>query len=477
MCYCLIWVVEQNTKMETLAALKAIEGLKDVPEDQLNWFISKSKRFEVKTGERLFSPGEPINRLLIVLEGGFRLKIPRNNQFVQLGKFEKNEMGGLLPYSRAQNAIAYAEAISDSDVLSFDDIYFKELIRDHHELTTVFVHAMSTRIRQFTKRAQQDDKMMSLGKLSAGLAHELNNPSAAVVRSSQELAKHLKTTPDSFKNIIKINMSDEEVDRVNAMLFQKMADGVQSLSLMEKSNLEDELMDWLDDHDVEDSDELAANFVDYGITEEDLEAIAEGMPEENLEPAFGWINQMLTTEKLVNEIEDASQRINDLVSSIKSYTHMDQAPEKAPTDIHIGINNTLIMLNHKLKHIEVIKDYDTELPPCDILPSPINQVWTNLIDNAIDAMEDREEKRLTITTKRDGDFANVLIADTGGGIPQDIQEKIFDPFFTTKAVGKGTGLGLEFVQQIIKAQHNGAIYLDSEPGKTVFTICFPIREQ
>ena len=157
MCYCLIWVVEQNTKMETLAALKAIEGLKDVPEDQLNWFISKSKRFEVKTGERLFSPGEPINRLLIVLEGGFRLKIPRNNQFVQLGKFEKNEMGGLLPYSRAQNAIAYAEAISDSDVLSFDDIYFKELIRDHHELTTVFVHAMSTRIRQFTKRAQQDD--------------------------------------------------------------------------------------------------------------------------------------------------------------------------------------------------------------------------------------------------------------------------------------------------------------------------------
>ena len=234
-------------------------------------------------------------------------------------------------------------------------------------------------------------------------------------------------------------------------------------------------MDWLDDRNIEESDELAVNFVEYGLTEEDLDFIAEKTPEDNQNAVFGWLNQVLTTEKLVNEIEDASQRINDLVSSVKSYTHMDQAPEKAPTDVHIGLNNTLTMLNHKIKHIEVEKHFEKDLPLPEILPSEINQVWTNLLDNAIDAMEDEETKKLTITTRKDGGFVNVTIEDTGKGIPEEIKDKIFDPFFTTKAIGKGTGLGLEFVQQIIKTQHNGAIYLDSAPGKTVFTICIPIK--
>ena len=154
---------------------------------------------------------------------------------------------------------------------------------------------------------------------------------------------------------------------------------------------------------------------------------------------------------------------------------MDQAPEKKPTDIHIGLNKTLTMLNHKLKNVKVIKNYGEDLPLASVLASPLNQVWTNLIDNAIDAMEDQEVKELTITTKKEGDFLNVKLADTGTGIPQDIQDKIFDPFFTTKAIGKGTGLGLEFVQQIIKVQHLGAVYLQSEPGNTIFTICLPIE--
>jgi signal transduction histidine kinase len=234
-------------------------------------------------------------------------------------------------------------------------------------------------------------------------------------------------------------------------------------------------MDWLDDQDIHDSDELAANFVDYGITMEDLKAMAQNIPNEHQNPVFSWVNQVLTTEKLVSEIEDAARRINNLVSSEKSYTHMDQATEKAPTEIHKGINNTLTMLNHKLKNVEVVRDFDSNLPHPSILAVPINQVWTNLIDNAIDSMEKQGLKKLTITTKKEGEFIKVLLADTGAGIPQDIQDKIFDPFFTTKAIGKGTGLGLEFVQQIVKVQHNGSVYLQSEPGHTIFTICLPIK--
>jgi signal transduction histidine kinase len=461
--------------METLAALQKIEELRDVPLEQLKWLVSQGTCIKVKEGDQLFSPGEPIDKLLIVLEGAFNLKISRNNQFVSIGKFEQNTITGMLPYSRAQAAQAYALALTDSTVLSLEEKHFKEMIKNQHELTTVFVHAMSTRIRQFTKQEQQNDKMMALGKLSAGLAHELNNPSSAVVRSSQELARHLKMTPEGFKDIVRIKMSDEEIDRINEVLFAKMTAGLQALPLMEKSSIEDELIDWLDDHKINESDELASNFVDYGFTVDDLDAMAEDIPAAHQNPVFSWINQVLTTEKLVNEIEDASKRINDLVSSVKSYTHMDQADEKTPTDIHKGINNTLTMLNHKLKNVEVIKNYGEVLPQPAILASPINQVWTNLIDNAIDAMEDQSVKQLTITTKKEGEFVNVLLSDTGTGIPKEIQDKIFDPFFTTKAVGKGTGLGLEFVQQIIKAQHNGSVYLDSEPGKTIFTICIPIK--
>ncbi|NQZ77063.1 MAG: GHKL domain-containing protein [Ekhidna sp.] len=320
---------------------------------------------------------------------------------------------------------------------------------------------------------------MSLGKLSAGLAHELNNPSAAVVRSSKELAKHLKYVPDKFKAVIRIEMDEHKVDRVNAILFDSVSKGIQELSMMEKGDLEDEILDWLDERGVEDSDELAENFVDFGIGVEQLDAIAEDTDEEDQQAVFGWINQVLTTERLVNEIEDASQRISDLVLSIKSYTHMDQAPEKVATDIHDGINNTITMLNHKLKgsNVQIVKNYDENISQPEILPSSVNQVWTNLLDNAIDAMDGENEKKLTITTSQDGDFIKVIINDTGAGIPEEVMDKIFDPFFTTKPIGKGTGLGLENVQQIIRVNHNGTVDVASEPGNTTFKVCIPVKSK
>lgn len=462
---------------EILQLLSQIPDFEEVPESQLQWVMDKSECLTLEKGEHLFAPGEPIDKLLIILDGSFVLKLPRNNQLQTVGTFEAPVISGMLPYSRADKARAYGTALKHSCVVSLNESYFIEMIRECHELTTALVHNMSTRIRQFTKREQQDDKLMSLGKLSAGLAHELNNPSAAVVRSSKELAKHLKYVPDKFKAVIKIDMNEEKVDRVNAILFDSVSRGIKELSMMEKSDLEDELLDWLEERDIEDSDELAENFVDFGIEVSHLESISEDTPEEHQQAVFGWVNQVLTTERLVNEIEDASQRISDLVFSVKSYTHMDQAPDKVATNIHEGINNTLTMLNHKLKgsNVEIVKNYDESIATPEILPSSVNQVWTNLLDNAIDAMEDQSEKKLTITTSQDGDFIKVKINDSGSGIPEDVKDKIFDPFFTTKPIGKGTGLGLENVQQIIRVHHNGTVDVDSKPGDTTFTVCVPIK--
>ncbi len=463
--------------MDLLAELQKIESLQNVPVEQLEWLLDKGNCLIVKKGEYLFQPGRPIDRMLIVLKGHIVLKVERDGQFQTVGKFAENSISGLLPYSRATTGRGYGEAIVETHILALDQSWFKEMIRECHELTTVLVHTMSTRIRTFTKQVQQNDKMISLGKLSAGLAHELNNPSSAVVRSAQELSRQLKTRPEAFKNIIKVDLSDEAVDHVNGILFSKVAEGVKDIPLIEKSSIEDELLDWMDEHEIEESDEYASTFVDYGFTADDLDDLLDQVGKQYLVMVLGWINQVLSTEKIVSEIEDASQRIHDLVTSIKGYTHMDQAPEKAPEDIHKGLNSTLVMLNHKLKKIEVIKEFDESIPLPEVLAGPMNQVWTNLIDNAIDAMDNQPKQVLRIRTYQEGNNVNVDIEDSGTGIPEEVQDNIFDPFFTTKAVGKGTGIGLEFVQNIVKAQHNGQIFLKSKPGQTIFTISIPIQAE
>jgi signal transduction histidine kinase len=217
--------------------------------------------------------------------------------------------------------------------------------------------------------------------------------------------------------------------------------------------------------------EALAEF-DFGIQE--LDMIASYVPEAHLEPVIYWIYQNLTTEKLVSEIEEASKRINDLVTSVKSYTHMDQAPEKQPADIHEGIRNTLTLLNHKLRknQIQLNESFDESIPHPMIFISEMNQVWTNLIDNAVDAMENSAQKQLEISTENAGEFVKITITDSGKGIPAEDLDNIFDPFYTTKPVGKGTGIGLDIVRQIID-QHHGSIHVKSKPGKTAFEVCLP----
>jgi len=460
---------------DILADLQSVPEFKSVPVDQLQWLVDHGQIRSYNDGDKVFGVGDPVDGFSVVLTGRLTLYAVRNGSRLDMGTYEPLEILGRLPYSRMKAASGEGFAVGQLEVFFLHRDQFPDMINTCHDITEVLVHNMTDRVRDFTKFQQQNDKMMALGKLSAGLAHELNNPSAAIVRSAQELKKRLSAAPEQFKRVLKIRTDDGIVDKVNGLVFSKLQSrNDKPLSLMERTSLEDELNEWLESNGVEEPWQVSETFAGFGFRVEDFEQLRSWLRPEDNPAVIGWLHQVLSTERLVGEIEEASKRINTLVSSVKGYTHMDQAPEKQKTDIHTGIRNTLIMLNHKLKKsgIRVVEDFKHQPPEANILVSELNQVWTNLIDNAIDAMEGRPDSVLEIRTEREREFTVVSIIDNGPGIPKDIMDKIFDAFFTTKAIGKGTGLGLDVVRNIVN-QHNGKIEVTSEPGKTVFKVCFP----
>ncbi len=312
------------------------------------------------------------------------------------------------------------------------------------------------------------------------MAHELNNPAAAIVRGSVSLEKHLQCLPDAFKQLISIRLDTDDINKVNDKIHKALDNKERPvLTMMERADKEDEITDWLDDQPgIKNVYDMAENFVEFGLSIEDLEEIKSHIPEGKLSPLLIWINNSFTTERMVSEIGIASKRISDLVNSVKTFTHMDGGGDKVFADIRTGITNTMTMLNYKIKkgNITVNEEFDENLPPVKAMIGELNQVWTNLIDNATDALENTENPQLTLKTRQDREFVCVSVIDNGPGIPDDIKNKIFDPFFTTKKIGQGTGLGLDVVTRIVK-QHKGTISVTSEPGRTEFIVCFPINAQ
>ena len=458
--------------------LATVPEFKSVPRVHLEWLAAKGTLVERKDGDKAFSPGDPIDEMRIILKGQVKIYLEQAGSLRYFDTVETLEITGLLPYSRMKGASVYGIISGDTTALNLHKSYFPEMIREHHELTEALVHSMTDRVRYGMKQQQINDKMMSLGKLSAGIAHELNNPSAAVVRGAHELKKHLRNVPDRFKAVIRIKASDKDVDAVNDLLFRKIASvSASHYTLQQKMAREDELIGWLEEHRVAEGYAMAECLAEFDFSVQDLEQLATLARAEDLSAIINWLWQMITTERLVNDIEEASRRINGLVSSIKTYTHMDRGVEKERADLVAGIRNTLTLLGHKLKNagIKVVEDFQPDLPHPLVYISMMNQVWTNIIDNAIDALEGRSGNVLEIHAQHDREFINVKLIDNGPGIPTEIQDKIFDSFFTTKPVGKGTGLGLEMVRQIVHQQHNGKVDVHSVPGRTEFKVCIPIN--
>jgi signal transduction histidine kinase len=325
--------------------------------------------------------------------------------------------------------------------------------------------------------SQQHGKLISLGTMAAGLAHELNNPAAAIGRSAAEARETFQEAAEKAVELGNLPLTQEQRSFV-AGLPQEVALGsgaAAPLDSLEVSDVEDELALWMEDRGVEEGWEISPTLASAGLDTAWLERLAEKVPQEALGGVLGWLRATMAGDELLREIEGGSARISELVGAIKTYTHMDKAVSKK-VDVHVGLNSTLIMLGHKLKKgdVEVVRDYEKDLPHVCGHAGELNQVWTNLIDNAIDAVDG--QGRITVRTASENGRVLVEVSDDGPGIPEDVRDRIFEPFYTTKEVGQGTGLGLDIAYRVVVEDHKGDIRVLSKPGHTRFQVRLPVDE-
>jgi signal transduction histidine kinase len=443
-----------------------------IPDDQLAWFLSQSQEEFLKAGDTYIRQGDPAENMFVILEGEFQARGEINGETFAF-PVKAGEVTGLLPFSRMKRTPVTGRAVSNGRLLRFPSAQFPQLVQKMPELTTRLVGLMSDRIRETTRFEQQRDRLASLGKLSAGLAHELNNPASAAKRAASQLRQILKKIKDASHELGRRELTPTqrtEIENLESSFTQREGNAPDTLAA---SDMEEQIDSLLRSHGQTDLWQLSADLARRGVTPAALESLFANLEAATARAALIRIAASVEVANLLNEIESSTSRISDLVLAIKEYTYMDQAPLQN-VDVIKSLENTLTILNHKLKHgVTVKRDYQKVPLLVNSFGSELSQVWTNLIDNAVDAMGGKGELR--VRTYRDDSCVVVEIGDNGPGIPPEVEAHIFEPFFTTKAVGQGTGLGLDTVQRIVK-KHRGNIQVDSQPGDTRFQVWLPLAE-
>lgn len=471
---------EAESVQTCVKELRRVSIFADLPEDQLAWFIENSDERFLEAGEYLFRKGDSPQWMSIYLEGEIHgredSRTLDGDVYIFRAGDPATEISGKLPFSRMTQVGLDGRAVVPTHVLLFPSKLFPELFRRMPLLTERLVWIMSDRVRESTKNDERRDKLMALGKLSAGLAHELNNPAAAARRASDEMLETLEELRAADLNLCRHILTAEQMS-VLADLERDAVSAEATVSptgnALEMSDREDRITDWLAGHNIEESWRLSAVLAESGIGTEKLADIENKFPAAALGDVLRRVVMQITVAKLAGEIKNSTTRISDLVGAIKEYSYMDQAAVQS-VDIHKGLDNTLLILKYKLrkKNICVVREYAENLPKVTAHGSLLNQVWTNLIDNAVDAMADGG--RLRVRTKLEPDTVLIEIRDNGEGIPPEVQAHIFEPFFTTKGVNEGTGLGLDSVSRIVR-KHRGNLRFETKPGDTCFQVRLPLN--
>lgn len=463
----------ENDKLRLDAQLREIPALKDIEAEVFPWLLARGGEVHLAANEIYLREGSEADRLIIVLAGELQARLEGPGADGQVYVIPQGGISGKLPFSRMTHYGATVLAVAPSRIFWLETKHYPEMMQRFPLLTQRLVEVLSDRVREITRVDERHDKLMALGKLSAGLAHELNNPASAARRASQHLGESLQTLNTLCLTLSLQTLTPEQTSFLTH--FQQDAasclTAAPALDPLAESECEDELNAWLDEHDVTDGWKLAPTFVRAGLHKDKLDKLAACLSGQALNDALQWLNATWTSRELVKEIEQSMIRISDLVRAIKEYSYMDRAALQE-VDVHQGLENTLIILNHKLKRgVEVIREYAADLPRITAYGGALNQIWTNLIVNAIEAMNG--EGKIWIRTSLKGDHILVEINDNGPGIPPDLQGRIFEPFFTTKPQGEGTGLGLDTVYRIVR-KHHGEIRVKSQPGDTCFQVRLPL---
>ncbi len=465
-----------NVAAATLAdELRTVPVFADLSAEDLEWLAGQMTVVELSAGDTAISEGSPADQMFVVLSGDLRIRVESSSADTVTRVFKPGTVSGMLPYSRMTHFPATIRAVTAARVACFPAARFPEMQARLPVLVQRLVGVLSDRIRDFTKLQDQNEKMAALGKISAGLAHELNNPAAAAGRAVASLREAIQTYREAAARLDAHPLTVEQRTSIPVWekeLAQNTADSA-PIDSLERSDCEEAIAACLEKHGVAHAWDLAPALVDAGCEASWFERLSAHFPQEVVPDLLRRMAASLTVGGLLKEIENSTSRISDLVRAIKEYTYMDQGAEQE-VDIHKGLESTLTMLRHRLKNgINVKLDFDRSLPKVCVRGSDMNQVWTNLIDNAADAMQGKGELR--IRTARELDSMLIEIGDNGPGIPPEVQQHIFEPFFTTKGVGKGTGLGLDTAARIVR-ENRGEIRVESVPGDTRFEIRLPLPQ-
>jgi signal transduction histidine kinase len=455
--------------LQDLRRSPLFEGLSD---QELQQLVDNAKPVSLREGEILMKQGEPGNSAYVVIEGGFEIQKQSGPSVIKIDVRKPGEIIGEMALLSNAPRSATVVAVCDSETLCISQEAFENLLATNPSATMAVLHWVMARLSQNESLLHQQEKMAALGTMSAGLAHELNNPAAAAQRSASLLrgapAKWLRLT----HQLETLAFEAELTDWLNDFMREASRRFIKPVKLeaLEKIDLVDQLQEWLEANGVESAWELAPTLVNFGWNSQSLDELKSN-------PLFQIAIQWLGTSSMIvtqlYEIQNTTERISQIVRAMKSYTYLDQAP-LLEVDVHEGLENTLVIMEHKLKQgVTIKREYSPDLPRIEAYASELNQVWTNIIDNAVDAMNGKGE--ITLRTYEEENNVIVEIMDNGPGISEDIQSRIFEPFFTTKPPGEGTGLGLHISHDIVVNRHHGLLNVESKPGETKFKIVLPKR--